>query len=182
MKHIQATKIIVFAALLGLLLASGCTSVTLRGYAPFVRDLDGRSELCISTYPAGFPTKVGRKRAGYESYETNEDLYFQVFIRDIKKRAGPNPHIESVCIHSFTCRIGDAPPELLLSGYTKNFWMQGNPQAGKRVVPPIPYHAKGRVSIEMDLTLNGKRYSFKGDMPARESRIVAPTFIKNQTL
>jgi hypothetical protein len=38
----------------------------------------------------------------------------------------------------------------------------------------------GKVSIEISLTLNGKKFEFEGDMPANEKSGVYPTVIVNQ--
>jgi hypothetical protein len=133
----------------------------------------------VSTYPAGFPDRVN-KGVINERYETHGELYFQIHIRDKKQHFGPSPHVDSFHLHSFSYRIGDEPPVVLLSDYARPFWMQGNSRYEKRDLPPIPYHADGAVSIEIDFTLNGKKYSLKGDMPAHQRKTVAPTFIKNR--
>lgn len=163
--------------LLVLLVASGCTSIKQREYAPFVRDLDGLSELEISTYPADFPNRLGERDHTFQSYESADELYFQVFIRDAKKKTGPNAHVESITIHSFSYQMGDEPPTVMLSGYQGNFWMQGNPSYDKRGLPPVPYDPEGSVSVEISFTLNGTQYEFEGEMPAIEKSSVAPTAI-----
>ena len=159
---------------------SGCTKFNNLAYAPFVRDLDGLSELAISTYPADYPNRLSDKGDVFEKYETAGKLYFQIHIRDKNTEFGPNPHVQSINIHSFSYRIGNAPPVVLLSEYQDNFWMQNNPRYEKRELPPILYAPDGSVSIEISLTLNGERFVFEGDMPATEKSRVLPTVIVNQ--
>lgn len=167
-------------ALSAMLIIPGCTSVNNREYAPFVRDLDGKNLLEISTYPGGYPKRLYKKGSILEKYETHDQLYFQVFIRDKKKKMGVHPHIQSINIDFFSYQVGDETPTVLLSDYDHNFWMQDNPRYEQRQLAPIPYVSDGKVSIEIDFTLNGRRYTFRGDMPAVESRSVLPTFIVNQ--
>lgn len=161
-------------------LLAGCTSITQREYAPFVHELDGLSELVISTYPADFPDRLSEKGDLFEKYESAGEVYFQVNIRDKSKSSGPNDHVESINIHSFAYRVGDGPKTVLLSDYEDNFWMQGNPRYESRPLPPVPYVPDAKVSIEIRFTLNGTVFAFEGDMPARESSSLWPTIIVNQ--
>ena len=55
-----------------------------------------------------------------------------------------------------------------------SFWMQNNPNYESRDLPPIPYQPNSRITVEVELTLNGKRHSVQGVMPSRERRITAP--------
>ena len=169
-------------ALLLLSIVSGCTNLKQRQYAPFVRELDGLNELEISTYPADFPNRLSEKGDIFQRYESADGLYLQVFIRDAKKKTGPNPHVQSITIHAFSYQIRDEPTTVLLSEYQDNFWMQGNPQYDPRGLPPIPYDPDGSVSIKISLTLNDKKYEFEGQMPAAEKTTVMPTFIVEQGL
>ncbi len=171
-----------FLVLTGLLTLSGCTKLIHLEYAPFVRDIDGLSELAISTYPADFPTRLSDKGSLFQKYETAGELYFQIHIRDKKTESGPNSHVESINIHAFSYRIGDAPPVVLLSEYQNNFWMQNNPRYEKRDLPAVPYLPDGKLFIEVSFTLNGERFVFEGDMPATESAQVLPTFIVSQSI
>jgi hypothetical protein len=170
----------VFLALSGLLLVSGCTKFRHLEYASFIRELDGLSELEISTYPADFPNRLSDKGNLLQKYETAGELYFQVHIRDKKTKSGPNPHVRSINIHSFSYQVGDAPPVVLLSGYEDNFWMQNNPRYEQRELPAVPYVPDGKVSIEISFTLNGEPFVFEGDMPAVEKSRLYPTIIVNQ--
>ncbi|NNE35616.1 MAG: hypothetical protein HKN13_10275 [Rhodothermales bacterium] len=165
--------------LLLLLFQVGCTRVTERGYGPFVRDLDGKSELEISTYPADFPDRVSSQDAVFERLESADHVYFQFFVRD-KNKSGPNPHIDNITVHSFSYRIGDEPATVLLSEYPGNFWMQGNPRYDKEQSPAIEYLPGAEIQIDVALTLNGTRYSFSGVMPATENSSTLPTVVVDQ--
>ncbi|MFT5129459.1 MAG: hypothetical protein ACI8W8_003081 [Rhodothermales bacterium] len=155
------------SCLLAVLLA-GCASTRQLGYKPLVCDLDRKSELKISTYPAGFgSTKVSIPFV-YKRNETHDTVCFQVFVRDKNRKVGANPHVESILIKSFSYQLDDQPRRQLLNNYASNFWMQNNTQYEKRKLPPIPYQQGGVVAVEIDLTLNGKDYSFEGEMPAFE--------------
>ena len=156
------------------ILFTGCASLTHRGYKPFVRDLDGKSELEISMYPADYGKTKTSIPLIYDSSETHDEVYFQVFVRGKKEKSGPNPHIQSILIESFFYRIDDGPRRQLLSKYASGFWMQDNPRYEKRKLPPIPYKPASVVTVEINLTLNGKAYSFEGEMPASEKTTVHP--------
>lgn len=162
------------------LIAAGCTSIKQREYAPFVRDLDGLSELAISTYPADFPDRLSDKGALFEKYESAGELYLQVHIRDKKAKFGPNPHVESISIHSFSYRVADGPVNAVLADYERNFWMQDNPRYEQRNLPPVPYVTDGKLWIDIRFTLNGKQYAFNGDMHATETTRTLPTFVAKQ--
>ncbi|MDJ0760006.1 MAG: hypothetical protein QNJ19_11440 [Woeseiaceae bacterium] len=177
MTRCRAVSVLVFSILL---VAAGCTSINHREYAPFVRELDGVSQLEISTYPADYPNRLSDKNDTFESYESADDIYFQINIRDKSRSIGRNEHVQSINIHSFSYRIGNEPPTLLLSDYDYNFWMQDNPRYEERDLPPIPFVPGGKVSISISFTLNGERYSFEGDMPASEHSRTVPTAIVNQ--
>ena len=178
---IRQAKLTLLPILLPLLVSS-CTSITKRDYRPFVRQLDDKSEISVSTYPAGFLREAPGNRPSFEKFETHDKLYFQIHVRDRKSDFGPNPHITSINIHSFSYRMGDQPPKELLSNYPHAFWMQDTPIYGQINHTTIPYAPDSSVSIEIDLTLNGKRYKLNGNMPARERKYVVPTFIVNQTI
>jgi hypothetical protein len=170
-----------FISLSGLLMISGCTQLKNLEYGPFIRDLDGRSELAISTYPADFAQRLSDKGAIFEQYESDRKLYFQVHIRDKETKFGPNPHVRSITIHTFSYQIAGAPPVVLLSEYQDNFWMQNNPRY-EDAQPAVDYLPGGNISIEISLTLNGEKFVFEGDMPANESHQYLPTFVVNQSI
>ncbi len=172
----------IFLVLPALLTISGCTRFNHLEYGPFVRDLDGLSELAISTYPADFPKRLSDKGALFQKYETSRDVYFRIHIRDKKIKLGPNPHADSVKIHSFSYSIDDGPPVVLLSGYEDNLWMQNNPRYERRELPAVPYVPNGIVSIEISFTLNGEDFVFEGDMRAAEKSRVLPSIVANQSI
>ena len=173
-------RVITVLVLAALLIVAGCTSINHREYAPFVRELDGISQLEITTYPADYPNRLSEKGDTFESYESAGEVYFQVNIRDKSKSGGRNEHVRSIDIHSFSYRIGNEPPTVLLSDYDYNFWMQGNPRYEDRDLPPVPFVPGGNVSINISFTLNGETYAFEGDMPASEKSRTYPTVIVNQ--
>lgn len=157
-----------------MLLLSGCARITKREYAEFVHEIDGKSELSVSTYPAGFPDRVSHVPFLYTALETPDRVYFQVFVRDAAKKSGPNPHVESIRIHSFTYRVGGGLPTELLTDYAENFWMQGDPTYDNRELAPIPFYDDKSVRLEIEITLNGVRYSIDGEMPGREMSRLRP--------
>lgn len=148
---------------------TSCAGPTQRAYKPFVRNLDGKSELAISTYPAVFPwTKDGELR------ETDDELYFQVFVRDRKTKCGTNPHVQSILIKSFAYQLDDRKSKQLLNNYPSNFWLQNNPNFEKRELPAVPYKADSAITVEIRLNLNGTDYSFEGKMPASKEKMIYP--------
>ena len=166
--------------LLLLAILSGCTNIRSLEYGAFVRDLDGLSELKITTYPADFANRLTDKGAVFQKYESAREVYFQVNIRDKSKSMGPNEHVESVRVHSFSYQVEGQPAVVLLSDYDDNFWMQGNPRYDDRELPPIPYLPDSRIAVRIAFMLNGEEYDFQGEMPANESSSTWPTFIVEQ--
>ena len=150
---------------------------TILEYEPLTRDLDGRSELHISTYPAGFPRETSAIPFLYKGLRTPEAVYFQVFVRDAAKKSGPNVHIDSVRIHSFSYRIHGQPPVELISDFDAGFWMQDQPDLAPAAQAPVPFDPGGSVHIVVDLTLNGRDYRIEGEMRAAERRNVRPLWI-----
>ena len=167
---------------LALLSSTACTNIKYREYAALVFDLDDYSELEISTYPARFPKNVGQRGALFQKLETADEHYFQLFIRDKETKAGPNPHVESVTVHSFSYQLGNGVPSKLLSDYPDNFWMQNNPRYEERNLPPIPFVAGSQISVKVSLTLNGRTFELEGVMPASERSLWRPTFLINQSI
>lgn len=163
--------------LMGLLMAvllTSCASRTEPGYKSFVRDLDGKSELEVSTYPSWFDSAGGGVPYVYSQSRGPEKVCFQLFVRDKKRKMGENPHIESILIKSFSYRIDNGPRTVLLKNYPESFWMQNNSRYEKRDLPPIPYRKDAVLIVEVDLNLNGKDYSLKGEMPSTEATTVYP--------
>ena len=152
-----------------LFVSQACTTVTHREYTPLIQVLDEKNELKVSTYPAWFPKDVGPGKL-----ETHGEVYFQLYVKDRQRTAGPNPHVETVEFHSFAYRMDDGPKTVLLTDYPRSFWMQNNRNYESRDLPPIPYRRNSRITVEVELTLNGKRHNVQGVMPSRERRTTAP--------
>ena len=161
---------------------TSCTSFTNREYGPFVRNLDGKSELHISTYPAFFPQKKSTSNSINKKLESHCEVYFQLFIRDLDKKFGPNPHIESVTIHSFSYQLPNEPKIEILTNHDGNFWMQGNPNYESRKLSAILYRKNSAINIEIDFSLNGKKYSYEGQMKSKESTTTLPKIIANASI
>ena len=159
-----------FLLLFLILFLAGCVQIRHLKYKPFVHDIDGKNELYISTYPAGYAHKTDSIPFVFKKLVTHDKLYFQVFIRDIKKKAGKNPNIDSIRIHSFSYRIGNNPSTELISNYDSNFWQQGQPKYNPdaKETSPILYVDGWTVSVDISFTLNGKDYSIQGEMPSAE--------------
>lgn len=160
-------------ALLALIVA-GCASTKQKGYQTLIRNLDGKSELEISTYPAFFGSTTRQIPLVYQKNESHGKVYFQLFVRDRKKKVGPNKHVNSILIREFSYKLDDLPRETLLTNYRDHFWMQGNPNYEKRNLPAVPYRPDSVVTVEVDLKLNGKNDSIRGEMPSSSKTIVYP--------
>ena len=166
--------------LLVLLVCAGCTQINHRGYEAFVRDLDAQNQLQITTYPADLPSRLTESDETFQSLESANQVYFQVFIRDPSKSIGSNENVESIFIHSFYYKLGDQPRVRLLTDYPDNFWMHGSPRYDKQGHKPIPYLPDGSISIEISFTLNGQYLEFSGEMKAVENTSIWPTLIVEQ--
>jgi len=165
MRRIGRGLVFRMAALLGIgSLLSGCIHREMLEYEPVALDLDGKSELHISTYPAGFPRKISGIPFLYKTTRTPESVFFQVFVRDIQKKVGPNAHVESIQIHSFSYRIDNDPPVVLISQYDGHFWMQEQHADNNGERKPVPWVSGKPLTIDIALTLNGKDYAFKTRM------------------
>lgn len=157
-----------------LLLLSACARIDHLVYEPYVAEIDGLSQLEISTYPADFGRTRKHVPFVYRHMETHDKLFFQVFIRN-KEQAGKNPHVESIQIHSFTYRFGDQPDTVLLTEYGDYFWMQGQPNYNKDYAEtqPVLFVPDAEITVVINFTLNGTNYEFQGKMPsAREERLM----------
>jgi hypothetical protein len=148
----------------------GCVDIRNREYTPVTVSLDGRSELHISTYPSWFPSETSDIPFLKKTVRTPESVYFQVFVRDAKKKAGPNPHVDTILIESFSYRIAGRAPVVLLENYDRNFWMQNDPNANKGEPVPVPWVEGQPLPIAISLVLNGKTHEFKTDMQAVERK------------
>ena len=63
--------------------SQGCMKATILEYEPFIRNLDGKNELYISTYPSDFPRETASIPFMYKKLRSPESVYFQVFIEPI---------------------------------------------------------------------------------------------------
>lgn len=162
---VRLTATLMLAALLG-----GCVDVRTREYAPVTIPLDDRNELHISTYPARFPDETSDIPFLKKTVRTPDSVYFQVFVRDPEKKVGPNLHVESILIKSFSYQSAGRPPVVLIEDYDSYFWMQDQPNdnAGERT--SVPWVAGQRLSIAISLVLNGKAHELKTDMQAVERK------------
>lgn len=158
---------------IGLLLSS-CVVFTEREYEEFAKDLDGRNELSVSTYPAGTPRDKMRIPYVFRWAESADKVYFQVNIRDMKKKFGHNPNIRSIHINSLSYGVADGPKKELISGFPNNHWMQGNKIDAPGSPPPIPYVRGEEVTFEADFNLNGRNHKVSGTMPADGSTWIGP--------
>ena len=157
---------------------SGCSKFTHLKYSSFVRDLDGKSELVISTYPTWHPKRTSHIPFFYESLTSPKEVYFQVFVRDSVKKLGQNPHVKSIRIHSFSVQILNQSKIVLISDYGSNFWMQGQSKDNELDIQPIPYYPDTPIRVDIELTLNGVDYSFKGKMSPIKEVSMSPLIFK----
>lgn len=144
----------------------GCTRVEHRYYATFVSELDGQNELAISTFSAGAPEHLSGIAGAFETYETPGQLLFQIHVRNIEAPVGPNPHIQSINIHSFSYRLADAAPVVLLSEYPHEFWMQNDKRYDQKTFAAITHEPDSSIIVNVSLTLNGEKFVREGLMPA----------------
>ena len=134
-----------------------CSKTKVQKYSEFVADLDGKSELSITTYPAFFQKRIYHIPYLYGEYVSHEKLYFQVFIRDKIKKYGSNPNIESIQIHTFSYKLDDQESVELISEFNSNFWKQE--QQGRDSFPPILFHPDSKIEVEISLSLNGQKFT-----------------------
>lgn len=171
-KIVTMTAAVVFGLLL-----QGCMDATVLEYQPLTRSLDGKSELHISTYPAGFPRETSSIPFLYKALRTPESVYFQVFVRAVDKKAGPNPNIESIRIRSFTYQFPGQNPVELISDYNGYFWMQGSPKYNPGGSSPVPYDENWYLQLRIDLTVNGHNYFFDEKVQAGARRNIRPLLL-----
>jgi hypothetical protein len=160
-----------------MLVMHGCADVEVRKYEPLTKALDGRNELHVSTYPAGFPSLTARIPYLYKQLRTPDALYFQFFVRNAEQGAGPNPHVESIHIRSFSYQFPDQAPVLLISGHDDYFWMQDDPDDDRLHAPPVPWSEGWYVRLQADLELNGQDYRIDETVHATSSRQWMPLLV-----
>lgn len=151
-------------------LLGGCVDIRNREYTPVTVALDDRNELHISTYPSWFPSETSEIPFLKKTVRTPESVYFQVFVRDAEKKAGPNLHVDTILIKSFSYRIAGRAPVVLIENYDAYFWMQNNPNYTKGEPVPVPWVEGQPLTIAISLVLNGKAHELKTDMQAVERK------------
>lgn len=159
------------------LLMHGCTDTTAQYYGPITLPIDDGNELHISTYPAGFPDQEAHIPFLYRKLRTPDQVYFQVFVREKGKEAGPNPNIESIKIRSFSYHFPDREPIELIADYEDNFWMQGQPNYDPGGSEPIPFNEHWYLQVQLDMNVNGVDYKFDERIDAKTRRSVRPLIL-----
>lgn len=165
------------ALLLCIILQQGCVDTTVLSYQPVTFALDDKNELHVSTYPSGFPTQTDSVPFLYKALRTPESVYFQVFVRDKIRKAGKNPHVDSITIHSFSYHFPGQAPVELMSNYEDYFWMQGMPEDNPGGDPPVPYDDHWYLQVQISLTVNGQRYEFEETVHADKQRYIRPLIL-----
>jgi hypothetical protein len=125
----------------------GCFKATVFGYETRIWPLDGRNELHISTYSSDFYKHVSKVPFLWKEVRSPNSVYFEVFVRQAGQM-GPNPHVDSIVIHSFSYAFPGQEP--------------------------VSVHDGWYVNLEIDLTLNGKRYQLDGDVNATRREYMRP--------
>lgn len=136
--------------------------------------LDGHSELHISTYPSDFPSVTFHIPFFFKRIRTPDSVYLQFFVRSVEKKAGPNPHVETIKIDSFTYEFPGQPPVQLISDYDDYFWIQDSQKYNPNGSDPVPYSEGWYIVLKADFTLNGKRYLVDETSHATSSRNIQP--------
>lgn len=158
-----------FAAMLVATLA-GCVDIRMPEYEPVLVVLDDRNELEITTYPSWYPRQTSGIPYLTRTERTPESVYFQVYVKDRRQAAGPNPNVSSIRIESFSYRQAGRPPVVLIEHYDSYFWMQDNPNYNKRGTIPVPCVPGESITISIALVLNGKRHALTKQLTAVEHR------------
>ncbi|MFZ5636036.1 MAG: hypothetical protein ACOY82_05555 [Pseudomonadota bacterium] len=149
---------------------AGCVDIHVIEYAPVSVVLDDRNELQITTYPSWFPRETAGVPYLKKTVRTPDSVYFQVYVKDPRVDAGPNPNAASIRIESFSYQQEGRPPVVLMEDYDSYFWMQDNPEYNKGDRTPVPCVPNRPITIAISLVLNGKRYALKKRIVAVERR------------
>jgi len=157
-------------------LSVGCASITNLEYKEYVRELDDKNELRVSTHPAWFPKQEVNIPLVYVKMVTDEYVALSFYVRKKGTKDGSNPQIGSMKVHKFTYRLDDGPEKILLRDFPKDSWTQQTGSYAERAKKAIPFKNDSILHITADLTLNGEDYFIKGDMPARRRFSSAPIF------
>jgi hypothetical protein len=155
------------ALVLGALL-SGCVHNRIREYTPATFALNDNSELHIATYPSWFSHQISEVPFLKKTFHTPDSVFLEMSVNDVHNKHGPNPHIDSILIKSFSYQIADHAPVVLIENYGGSVWMQGEPHynSGERI--PIPWVKGQQLTVAISLVLNGKAHEFKTVMQAVE--------------
>ena len=159
------------------LLLQGCLDTTVQFYGPVTLPVDDGNELHISTYPADLPDQEAHIPFLYRRLRTPDQVYFQVFVREKGKEAGPNPNIESIKIRSFSYHFPGQEPRELIVDYDGNFWMQGQPNYNPGGSEPIPFYEHWHLQVQVDMNVNGVDYKFDQRMDANTRRSFRPLIL-----
>ena len=159
------------------LLLQGCMDTTVQFYGPITLPVDDGNELHISTYQAYFPDQEAHIPFLYRKLRTPNRVYFQVFVREKGKEAGPNPNIESIRIRSFSYHFPGQKPTELITDYEQNFWMQDNPNYNPGGSDPIPFNEHWYLRVQLDMNVNGVDYKFDERIDADTRRSLRPLIL-----
>jgi hypothetical protein len=159
---------------LAVLCLTGCVDYTKVSYGPFTYDLGDGNEVHISTYSAGYPRKLKSVPFIYKVLRSPDKVYFQVFVRPVGVKGGPNPNVESIEIRSFSYRFPTQAPVELISGFDGYFWMQGNPRYEPVPSMPVPVNEHWYLDVRLDMTLNGTDYLIEERIEASASQRFYP--------
>lgn len=175
MRHRVSTPL--FGTFIVVLLLQGCTDTTVQYYGPITLPVDDGNELHISTYPADYPDQEAHIPFLYRRLRTPDLVYFQVFVREKGKEAGPNPNIESIKIRSFSYNFPGQEPTELIADYDDNFWMQGQPNYDPGGSEPIPFDEHWYLHVQLDMNVNGVDYTFDERIDANTRRSLRPLIL-----
>lgn len=161
----SARRAAMVSAVAALMLATtGCVRHEVVHYTPLTWDLDGKSELHISSYPSWFPKETSSVPFLHKTVRTPESIYFQVFIREAGTRAGANPHLRSILIRSFTYQLAGRPAVQLIADYDQNFWAQDQAGSRRDKSEPVPCLPGQPIRVSIALEVNGVEYAQQGEM------------------
>jgi hypothetical protein len=145
-------------------LLTGCVRQETYEYTSASWMLDKHNELSISTYPSWHRRQAEGVPYLYKPLRSAEAVYFQVFVRDAATRSGPNPHVRSILIRSFSYQLAGGPEVRLISDFGSNFWMQGQPQHNPMRGDPVPCVPGQRLTVRVSLMLNGQAHAREGEL------------------
>ncbi len=154
----------------------GCAKTTFLYYETLTLPLDGKSELHVSTYPSDIARSVSSIPFVWKESLSPNSVYFQVFVREVGKN-GPNSHVDSIMIHSFSYAFPSQAPVELIAGYDRNFWMQDSPKYNPGGSNPVPIHEGWHVNLEIDFTLNGQIFTFAEQVRAAKREHLRPLIL-----